>query len=598
MNEAHQSSIGRSQLELTSRLRKMRSRPSLRMRWAVLGTVSVVMIGSYYSMDIPAALHQQLRNFMPPSTRFEYYFNLLFTLYSLPNIVLPFIGGTLVDKYSAPTCLVIFSFLLLIGQIVFAIGTSFQSWNLMLIGRIIYGFGGENICVAQSAFLAVWFAGKELAFSLGISLSLARMGSVLNNVTSPVLANKFSLPAATSFGMIINFISVATAVASFFLDRKGEMKCKRSNDARVKLTESLLEGREEIDDEAIPTISDIVENRGGVPANPPVSFRDIRNFGPVFWFLSLSCFVVYGCVLPFNNVASGILLERNFFIDSKQTGCSLMHTDQCTSGTLQPGANYAVDEKGNRCQIKEYEMPLLPSSLNITKHNKNKSWEMKQYVFKNISATDVNCIDPFWADACTKDFCDAQKRATEAAGKYMSIPYFMSVILSPLLGHLVDVVGLRAFFACLAPVFLVFVHATMAVGSKSPLLPLIGQGVAYALFAAVIWPSVPLTVDERFTGTAFGVITGIQNIGLSVIPLIVAAIYRVDDKYIPGVEYFFVACASLGVIAGICLNIVDWKTGGYLNNTKRAKEEHISEDNQEQAGYISSLVPSSEYTYI
>merc|ERR1719199_386534 len=47
-----------------------------------------------------------------------------------------------------------------------------------------------------------------------------------------------------------------------------------------------------------------------------VHITDIRKFGPLFWLLTISCFVVYGCVLPFNNVASGILLERNFFMSS------------------------------------------------------------------------------------------------------------------------------------------------------------------------------------------------------------------------------------------------------------------------------------------
>ena len=37
------------------------------------------------------------------------------------------------------------------------------------------------------------------------------------------------------------------------------------------------------------------------------------RFTPPFWLLSLCCVVIYGTVLPFNNIASALLIERDFF---------------------------------------------------------------------------------------------------------------------------------------------------------------------------------------------------------------------------------------------------------------------------------------------
>lgn len=597
------SSIQRNHLALSSRLHSLRSRPSLQMRWGVLAAVCIAMTGSYYSIDIPSALHQQIKNYMPQTSSFEYNFNLLYTLYSLPNIVLPFIGGNLVDRYSAPVCFVVFALCTFIGQIVFAVGTSYKNWHVMLLGRILYGLGGENICVAQSALLAAWFAGKELALALGICLSLSRLGSVFNNLVSPALANSSSMPTAAYFGAVVNCCSVIMTVATLFLDIKGAKKCERSNDATAKLTMSLLEDRDDIDDDNIPSERDIMEHNN----NATVSLKEIRNFGPLFWLLSLSCLVVYGCVIPFNNVASGILLERNYFTTdsasvSNSSCTALLYPDQCTLGTLQKkNVNYPIDNRNdkNKCQLKEYAAPLLPSSVNITWSEK--LWFHERYVLRDITIKDVNCVDPFWAEACTKNYCDAQKEATELAGKIMSIPYFISVGISPILGYMVDRFGFRAALATLAPLCLVAVHIAMALGSSesSPVVPLIGQGVAYALFASVIWPSVPLTVEERLTGTAFGVITGIQNIGLTVFPIIVATIFHNSgDRFIPGVEFLFVACALVGVVAGIFLNLIDFKSGGHLNYTKTTKNEEIVKGEQERSGYIATLVPSSDSAYI
>merc|ERR1712154_357986 len=137
----------------------------------------------------------------------------------------------------------------------------------------------------------------------------------------------------------------------------------------------------------------------------------------------------------------------------------------------------------------------------------------------------------------------------------MSIPYFMSALFSPFFGHVVDKIGLAAMIACFASIMLIVVHMTLALSTASPVLPLIGQGFAYTFYAAVIWPSVPKTVALESVGSAFGTITAIQNIGLALFPMIIAAIYTAsDDFYIPNVEFFFVGCACIGTVIGVVLN--------------------------------------------
>lgn len=42
-------------------------------------------------------------------------------------------------------------------QLLFAIGSASQSFPLMLLGRCVYGLGGENMSVAQSSLVAEWF---------------------------------------------------------------------------------------------------------------------------------------------------------------------------------------------------------------------------------------------------------------------------------------------------------------------------------------------------------------------------------------------------------------------------------------------------------
>jgi MFS family permease len=267
---------------------------------------------------------------------------------------------------------------------------------------------------------------------------------------------------------------------------------------------------------------------------------------------------VYGCILPFNNVASGILLERNYF-KTPPEDCTLQFPNECTSGTFQEHLNPSMDSNGNSCPGKNYA-PVLPSSLNITRIGYG-------YHKESLSQMEVDCDLSFWSDGCTKDYCDSLRQATVTADRVMSIPYIVSAILSPMLGGVVDRIGQRAVLLATAPLVLAVAHLILAFGTFSPIPPLVGQGLAYALFGAVLWPSVPLTVEISMAGTAFGIINSIQNVGLVVFPLVVAAIQNNQaGRYLPSVELFFAGCAIVGLLVGLQLNRLDRKHGNKLNS--------------------------------
>ena len=82
-----------------------------------------------------------------------------------------------------------FTIVLSLGQGVFAYGGWVKNYYIMLTGRVIFGLGGESMSVAQSAIVAAWFKGKELAFAYGFNMSVSRLGSVICSSTVPFLYN-------------------------------------------------------------------------------------------------------------------------------------------------------------------------------------------------------------------------------------------------------------------------------------------------------------------------------------------------------------------------------------------------------------------------
>ena len=112
-------------------------------------------------------------------------FNLLYSVYSYPNTVLPIFGGIFLDIIGLRLGILVFSGILTLGQGVFMIGGYQKSFGIMIAGRVIFGLGGESLSVAQSAIVSKWFKGKELAMALGLNISISRLGSVINGMIVP-----------------------------------------------------------------------------------------------------------------------------------------------------------------------------------------------------------------------------------------------------------------------------------------------------------------------------------------------------------------------------------------------------------------------------
>ena len=108
-------------------------------------------------------------------------YSLQYVLYSAPNCVIAIVGGQLIDRLGTQRSLFIFVSLVTVGHAIYALGFSVSSYAVCLIGRIVFGLGGESLSVVGSTILAQWFKGREIAFAMGLNLSFIRLGSVAND---------------------------------------------------------------------------------------------------------------------------------------------------------------------------------------------------------------------------------------------------------------------------------------------------------------------------------------------------------------------------------------------------------------------------------
>jgi MFS family permease len=123
-------------------------------------------------------------------------------------------------------------------------------------------------------------------------------------------------------------------------------------------------------------------------------------------------------------------------------------------------------------------------------------------------------IFPFETFA-VKFFIDARHTSREFGGFVLSILTFFTMFGTPAFGLLTDKVGKRALLMMLGSLLLIPAFLTMAYTHVTPYVPMCMLGLAFSLVPAIIWPSVAYIVDQKTLGTAYGLMTMIQNIGMA-----------------------------------------------------------------------------------
>ena len=154
----------------------------------------------------------------------------------------------------------------------------------------------------------------------------------------------------------------------------------------------------------------------------------------------------------------------------------------------------------------------------------------------------------------------------EAAARLFSCFPVLAMLLTPVLGGLLDFKGKGATMLMVGALIMIVCHLSFAFvlpafpSSWLALLLVVTLGVSFSLVPAALWPSVPKIIDQKILGSAYCVIFWIQNIGLCLVPLLIGKVLDATGGYLLPMVIF----ASFGVLAfifSLYLKIEDWKKG-------------------------------------
>ena len=143
-----------------------------------------------------------------------------------------------------------------------------------------------------------------------------------------------------------------------------------------------------------------------------------------------------------------------------------------------------------------------------------KAFNLSYWYLVGLCVVFYSAIFPFETFAVTY-FVDAKHTSLQLGGWMLSTLTMFTMIGTPIVGLFSDKVGRRATIMLLGTLLLIPVFLLMAYTNVSLYVPMAMLGFAFTLVPAIIWPSVAYLVPQRTLGTALGVMTMIQNLGMT-----------------------------------------------------------------------------------
>lgn len=148
----------------------------------------------------------------------------------------------------------------------------------------------------------------------------------------------------------------------------------------------------------------------------------------------------------------------------------------------------------------------------------------------------------------------------DLAGNIPALLPFGTILLTPVFGTLYDRIGRGATLMIIGSGLLLIVHVLFALPVLNywwfAVIVMIILGIAFSLVPSAMWPSVPKIIPMKQLGSAYAIIFYIQNIGLSLVPVLIGSVIENYSKQVTpeGITYDYTipmtifACFGLAAI--------------------------------------------------
>jgi MFS family permease len=306
-----------------------------RSAWVVFALLAIVNYGNFYVYDSigPVVdLLQRQRGFN------SIQIGLLNAIYNLPNIVLILVGGVLVDRYGAARVTLCTAALCLAGAALTAFSPSFGG---MAAGRLLFGIGAETFGIGRLVAIAEYFAGGNVAFAMGLSIGIGRLGSFSADISPTWFADAYrhGWQPPLMIATLIAAVSFAAAMGYWWLHRR-----IRSN---------------------TPTRVSDTAGRS--------VYGGLLRFGRAYWYLVALCVLWYSVIFAFRSTFSIEYFQHAHGLDL--AGAGAMNSYVFLAAIFAtPAFGWLCDRIGRYAPMLAVGTLLLPLSIAVMALTRSSLW--------------------------------------------------------------------------------------------------------------------------------------------------------------------------------------------------------------------------------
>ncbi|KAJ3361969.1 Major facilitator super domain-containing protein 1 [Allomyces arbusculus] len=293
------------------------------------GCTLLLGFGSHYSAHVLSALKSTLKADLGINNA---QYGVLQAAVSLVNTIVPAIGGRFIDVFGVSNGSIVSCTLIMTGGLLVALSTHWQSFAVMVLGRILYGLGSMTIITVQHTILAHWFRGSALAIVVGVQIATSRLASFLAMLVTVPIKN-----VTGWYGYSI-WTAFALCLVSWLVDVVYVLGMRRFRDeTRAQNAAGAADGDAGIYDD---------EELAALKRKNQFQLDSVYTFPPAFWVVAWLSFAMGSTWTSFLHISPELIADR--FHQPETLAAFNASLGQFLPIIVAPFLGYFLDARGQR----------------------------------------------------------------------------------------------------------------------------------------------------------------------------------------------------------------------------------------------------------
>lgn len=265
-------------------MNSQKANKTLSYRWIILIILLIAYFFVYFHRTSTAVVGTEIVSAVGGSVA------LLGSAYFYSYMLMQIPSGLMADRYGVRSLVIVFLLIAALGAFLIGLG---ESWNTVLIGRVLIGLGLGAIYIPMLKVLAVWFKKNEFASLNGIILAVGNAGAIASATPLAILSD------AIGWQDVFIFLAITTLILA--------VMC-------------YVIIRNHPSEKGYMSIEEIISNETGVSISDSTSAKvsmksglmTVVTSGRKFWAPAIAYFLLYGTLMTYEGLWAGTYFNNAY----------------------------------------------------------------------------------------------------------------------------------------------------------------------------------------------------------------------------------------------------------------------------------------------